>query len=90
MKKILFTITITIILFTSNSMAEILDCSQFEKFSAKNLECKAKNLNKKSSKLKQKTIDMAKNNKKKFDKSSFKKKLIKFKNSETLTKVMEK
>ena len=46
MKKILFTITITTILFTSNSIAEILDCSKFEKFSAKNLECKAKNLKK--------------------------------------------
>ena len=52
MKKILFTITITIILFTSNSMAEILDCSQFEKFSAKNLECKAKNLKKRKKRQK--------------------------------------
>ena len=90
MKKILFTITIEIILFTSNSIAEILDCSKFEKFSAKNLECKAKNLKKKSSTLKQKTVDTAKNSKKKFNKSSFKKKLIKFKDSKTLTKVMEK
>ena len=101
MKKIIFTTLITWILIFSNAVAEIIDCTQFDKVSAKYLECSAKNLKDKSSELKlkatigagelkEKIIIDAKNSKMKFNKSSLKKKLIKFKNSKTLTEFMEK
>ena len=101
MKKILFTILITLTLFITNAIAEKIDCTQFDKVSAKYLECSAKNLKEKSLKLKLKatigaeelkekiTIN-AKNSKTKFNKSSLKEKLVKFKNSKSLTEFMEK
>ena len=100
MKKIVFITLITSVLM-SKTMAEKIDCNQFEKVSAKYIECSAKNLKEKSSELKLKaTVGVeelkdkittnAKSGKKKFDKSSLKEKLVKFKNSKTLTEFMEK
>ena len=100
MKKIVFITLITSVLM-SKTMAEKIDCNQFEKISAKYIECSAKNLKEKSSglklkatvgaeELKDKITTNAKSGKKKFDKSSLKEKLVKFKNSKTLTEFMEK
>ena len=100
MKKIVF-ITLIISVLMSNAIAEKNDCNQFEKVSAKYIECSAKNLKEKSSELKlkatvgaeelkDKITTNAKSGKKKFDKSSLKEKLVKFKNSKTLTESMEK
>ena len=101
MKKIIFTTLITWILITANVIAEKIDCTQFEKVSAKYIECSAKNLKEKSSELKlkatvgadelkEKITTNAKSGKKKFDKLNLKEKLVKFKNSKTLTGFMEK
>ena len=101
MKKILFTILVTLSLVITSAIAEKINCTQFDKVSAKYLECSAKNLKKKSSKLKlkatvgaeelkEKITSNAKNGKKKFDKLNLKEKLVKFKNSKTLTEFMEK
>ena len=46
MKKIIFTTLITSVLIMTNAIAEKIDCSQFDKVSAKYLECSAKNLKK--------------------------------------------
>jgi len=101
MKKIIFTTLITFVLVTANAIAEKIDCTQFDKVSAKYLECSANNLKEKSSELKlkatvgveelkQKITTSAKNSKTKFNKSSLKEKLVKFKNSKSLTEFMEK
>ena len=101
MKKLIFTTLITLVISITGALANKVDCTQFDKISAKYLECSAKNLKKKSSKLKLKittgTADLkkkistnTKNSKLKFDKSSLKEKFIKFKNSKTLTEFMEK
>ena len=97
----IFIILITWILITANVMAKKIDCTQFDKVSAKYLECSAKNIKEKSSELKlkarveaeelkEKIATNTKSGKKKFDKSSLKEKLVKFKNSKSLTKFMEK
>ena len=101
MKKIIFITLITSVLIMSNAMAEKIDCTQFDKVSAKYIECSTKNLKEKSSELKLKVIvgaeefkekitTNAKNSKTKFNKSSLKEKLVKFKNSKSLTEFMEK
>ena len=101
MKKIIFTTLITLALVTANAIAEKIDCTQFDKVSAKYLECSVNNLKEKSSELKLKsTVEVeelkrkittnAKNSKIKFNKSSLKEKLVKFKNSKSLTEFMEK
>ena len=101
MKRIIFTTLITWVLITANVIAEKIDCTQFDKVNAKYLECSGKNIKEKSSKLKLKVIvgakefkekitTNAKNSKTKFNKSSLKEKLVKFKNSKSLTKFMEK
>ena len=101
MKKIIFTTLITLVLVTANAKAKKIDCSQFDKISVKYLECSANNLKKKSSELKlkatvsveelkQKITTNAKNSKTTFNKSSLKEKLVKFKNSKSLTEFMEK
>ena len=101
MKKIIFTTLITWALITVNVIAEKIDCTQFDKVSAKYLECSAKNIKEKSSELKLKVIvgaegfkekitTNAKNSKTKFNKSSLKEKLVKFKNSKSLTEFMKK
>ena len=87
MKKILFTILITLALFITNAIAEKIDCTQFDKVSAKYIECSAKNLKEKSSELKlkatvgaeelkEKITTNAKSGKKKFDKLNLKKNLL--------------
>jgi hypothetical protein len=101
MKKILFIILITLALFITNSIAEKIDCTQFDKVSAKYIECSAKNLKEKSlelklkatvgaEELKEKITTNVKNSKTKFNKSILKEKLVKFKNSKSLTEFMEK
>ena len=101
MKKIIFTTIIILVLVTANAIAEKIDCSQFDKVSAKYIECSAKNLKEKSSELKlkatvgaeelkEKITTNAKSGKKKFDKLNLKEKLFKFKNSKSLTEFMEK
>ena len=101
MKKIIFTALITWTLIVTNTIAEKIDCTQFDKVSAKYLECSAINLKEKSSGLKLKVIvgaeefkekitTNAKNSKTKFNKLNLKEKLVKFKNSKSLTEFMEK
>ena len=97
----IFIILITWILITANVMAEKNDCTQFDKVSAKYLECSASNLKEKSSELKlkatvgaeelkEKITTSVKNSKTKFNKIKLKEKLVKFKNSKSLTEFMEK
>ncbi|MDA7837770.1 hypothetical protein N9A15_01080 [Candidatus Pelagibacter sp.] len=101
MKKIIFTLLFSWVLITSNAIAEKIDCTQFDKVSAKYLECSAKNLKEKSSELKlkatvgaeglkEKITISVKNSKTKFNKLKLKEKLVKFKNSKSLTEFMEK
>tara|TARA_B100000787_G_C16113465_1_gene259179 strand:+ start:378 stop:683 length:306 start_codon:yes stop_codon:yes gene_type:complete len=101
MKKIVFIILIISISATTNLLANEINCSQFEKISAKYLECKARNLKKQSKDLKLKvtagTEELKKKitmnteySKRKFNKFALKEKLIKFKKSKTLTDFMEK
>ena len=101
MKKIIFTLLFSWVLITSNAIAEKIDCTQFDKVSAKYLECSAKNLKERSSKLKlkatvgaeglkEKITISVKNSKTKFNKLKLKEKLVKFKNSKSLTEFMEK
>ena len=101
MKKIIFITVITWTLITANVMAEKIDCTQFDKVSAKYLECSAINLKEKSSELKlkatvgaeelkEKIATNTKNSKTKFNKLNLKEKLVKFKNSKSLTEFMEK
>ena len=101
MKKIIFTALITWTLIVTNTIAEKIDCTQFDKVSAKYLECSVNNLKEKSSELKlkatvgaeelkKKITANAKNSKTKFNKLNLKEKLVKFKNSKTLIEFMEK
>ena len=101
MKKIVFTVLIFSILNITNVVADHIDCTQFDKISAKYLECNAVNLRERSSAIqlkvavgaeiiKEKITTSTKKNKKKFNKSIFKEKFVKFKNSKTLTEFMEK
>ena len=101
MKKIIFTTLITLALVTANAVAEKIDCTQFDKVSAKYLECLAINLKEKSSELrlkatvgaeelKEKIATNTKSGKKKFNKLNLKEKLVQFKNSKTLIEFMEK
>ena len=90
-----------LILGPTNTIAKKIDCTQFDKISAKYLECSAKNIKEKSSEiklkvtvgaeeLKEKIATNTKSGKKKFDKLNLKEKLVKFKNSKTLIEFMEK
>ena len=101
MKKIIFTTLITWTLIATNAIAEKIDCTQFDKVSAKYLECSVKNIKEKSSELKlkatvgaikfkEKITTNAKDSKTKFNKLKLKEKLVKFKNSKSLTEFMEK
>ena len=75
--------------FTSYLLSdEIIDCSEFDKISAKYVECKAKNLksnlNKKQSEMKSKVENIDKTQTgNKIKKSTLGQKLLKFKNSKT-------
>ena len=101
MKKIIFVTLIAWPLITANAISDNIDCTQFDKVSAKYIECSAKNLKEKSSELKlnatvgaeelkEKITTNTKNGKKKFDKLNLKEKLVKFNNSKSLTEFMEK
>ena len=87
--KIIIFLLISYFSFFSYSFADVLiDCNQFDKVSAKYVECKAKNLksnlNKKQSELKSKVEHINETETgKKFKKSTFGQKLLKFKNSKT-------
>ena len=81
-RKFIFTSLLSILIF-SIANAQKMDCNKFEKFSAKYIECNAKN-------LKETTSQKLKNEKKKFDNSSLKDKLIKFKNSKSHAEFMKK
>ena len=80
--KIIISI-IYFILFITPSYSDDLDCDQFEKLSAKYVECNAK-------KLKENTTNQVNIGKKKFDNSTLKEKLIKFKNSKNLMDFLDK
>ena len=47
MKKIIFISLFSWVLITSNAIGEKIDCTQFDKVSAKYIECSTKNLKKK-------------------------------------------
>jgi hypothetical protein len=78
MKKIIFTLLLSLVLITNNAIAEKIDCTQFGKVSAKYLECSAKNLKEKSSEIKLKATVGAEEFKEKItiNAKSGKKKLI--------------
>ena len=80
--KLIIIITI-FILSSSLSFANYTNCDQFEKLSAKYVECNAK-------KIKKDTVNKVEKSKKKFNNSALKKKLIKFKNSKNLMEFLEK
>jgi Skp family chaperone for outer membrane proteins len=101
MKKIIFTTSIIFVIIMTSTMAEKIDCTQFDKVSAKYIECSAKNLKEISSELKlkatvgaeelkEKITTNAKSGKKKLDKLNLKEKLIRFKNSKSLNEFKEK
>jgi len=75
--KILF-IIITLFSLTTLANSNEVGCDQFDKLSAKFLECKA-------NELKEKTSQKVVSSKEKFENSSIKDKLKKFKSSKTLT-----
>ena len=102
--KIIFFILLGYLCILPHSFSsEIIDCNQFDKLSAKYVECKTKNLkttlNENQSKAKKKIavskesiksqIDQSET-KKKFDSSKFKERLIKFKNSKTMSEFINK
>ena len=101
MKKVILAALITWTIIVTNTVAEKTNCAQFDKVSAKYLECSTINLKEKSSELKlkatigaeelkDKITTNAKNSKTKFNKLNLKEKLVKFKNSKSLTEFMEK
>ena len=83
MKTKLITIITIFILSSSPSFSNNTNCDQFEKLSAKYVECNAK-------KIKKDTVNKVEKSKKKFNNSALKKKLIKFKNSKNLMEFLEK
>ena len=83
MKKKLNMIITFFVLCSSPSFANVTNCDQLEKLSAKYIECNAK-------KIKKETANKVEKSKNKFNNSTFKKKLIKFKNSKNLMEFLEK
>ena len=87
--KFIFFILMFYISFSSYLFSdEIIDCSQFDKISAKYIECKGKNLkfnlNKKQSQMKSKVKNISETETgNKIKKSTLGQKLLKFKNSKT-------
>ena len=73
---------IYLLFFSNITLAEDLNCNQFEKLSAKYIECNAKKLKKSSTKK----VNIGK---KKFQDSGLGDKLKKFKNSKTLSEVIK-
>ncbi len=83
MKKKLLVKSLFIMLISTSLFANETNCNQFDKLSAKYIECAAK-------KLKTSTGEKLNAGKKKFDKSSFKNTWTKFKNSKNHKEFMEK
>ena len=83
MKKKLLSKFLFILLISTPLFANESNCNQFDKLSAKYIECTAK-------KLKTSTSEKLNAGKKKFDKSSFKNTWTKFKNSKNHKEFMEK
>tara|TARA_Y100000816_G_scaffold266694_1_gene227456 strand:- start:554 stop:808 length:255 start_codon:yes stop_codon:yes gene_type:complete len=83
MKYRLLISLIYLFFFSNFTLAEDLNCNQFEKLSTKYIECNAK-------KLKNDTNNKVVEGKKKFNNSLLKEKLIKFKNSENLMDFLKK
>ncbi len=79
--KIIITFLFSIVII-SNSYSNEIDCSKFEKLSAKFIECNAK-------KLKEKINKDIKDTKKNVNENELTKKLKKFKNSKTLSDLGE-
>ena len=73
---------IYLLFFSNITLAEDLNCNQFEKLSAKYIECNAKKLKKSSTKK----VNIGK---KKFQDSGLGDKLKKFKKSKTLSEVIK-
>ena len=83
MKFKFFLIISFILSFNNFSFSEEVDCKQFKKFSADYIECNAK-------KLKKTTSEKIAEGKKNIEKTETKKKLNKFKNSKTLSDLINK
>jgi len=79
-KIILFFLNFLMINFSS--FADVNDCTQFKKLSAKYIECNAK-------KFRNKTNEKVKISKEKFERSGIKDKLKKFKESKTLSDLIK-
>jgi hypothetical protein len=93
MKSIIITITF-IILLSQNSLAEEKDCNEYDKLSKEYTKCNSlllknkalkikENTSKKTIAIKDDTTKKINGIKHKFNKSNFKKKLLKFKNSKS-------
>ena len=82
MKKKLF-IIVSLLFISSLASSKEMDCNQFDKLSAKYIECNAM-------KLKNDANNKVIEGKEKFDNSVLKNKLIKFKNSKNLMEFLEK
>ena len=74
---------IYLLFFSNITLAEDLNCNQFEKLSAKYIECSAK-------KLKTKTIEKVEIGKDKMESSGINDKIKKLKNSKTLSDLIKK
>tara|TARA_B100000029_G_scaffold501853_1_gene576118 strand:+ start:259 stop:513 length:255 start_codon:yes stop_codon:yes gene_type:complete len=83
MKKIYLILIISIFIFNKSYSETVKDCSKLDKLSTKYIECQA-------NKAKEKTTEFANKKKKDFEKSGLKDKLIKFKNSKTLSEFIKK
>ena len=82
MKKIILFVCIYTLTF-SYSFAETNDCNKFEKVSKEYAKCTSKL-------IKKRTSSKFKEGKKRFDKSIFKKQLLKFKNIKSMKEFIEK
>ena len=83
MKLKIFLLIIYFLLSFTHVFANNENCDQFEKLSTKYIECNAK-------KLKENTTKQVNKGKKKFNNSTLKEKLIKFKNSKNLMDFLDK
>ena len=81
-KKLLFK-SLFVLLISTSLFANETDCNQFDKLSAKYIECNAK-------KLKTKTIEKVEIGKDKMESSGINDKIKKFKNSKTLSDLIKK
>ena len=90
MKKVNLLFLTIIIISLNLSISSAQDCSKMEKLSKEYAECNANLVKKKAKSIKNKASTKIEDGKEKFNKSKFKKKLIKFKNSKSHKEFMEK